>query len=220
MPALNSAGKVIGTIYTSTARFTDEIVDGARKLETKKNAIKHKVKMSEMENNLGVIAKLSESSAVSSLHGLLRLEDNTTKAGAITARQISMMHGANREAIRRGRRELENQYQMWQQQITRGAFANNPGELAQVQARMREIRQEQAGLLAQQAKSYVAEGLAYGKRFLQHTFAEGTTMDRVKKATAYGGIYMTGNIALRGLTGGGVTYNSDGERDIAGIPFV
>lgn len=220
MPALNKAGKVIGTIYTSTATFTDEIVDGARKLETTKNAIKHKVKMSEMENNLGVIAKLSESSMVSSLHGLLRLEDNTTKADAITARQIGMIHGTNREAIRRGRRELENQYQMWQQQIASGAFANNPGEFAQVQARMREIRQEQAGLLAQQAKSYIAEGLAYGKRFLQHTFAEGTTMDRVKKATAYGGIYMGGNIALRGLTGGGVTYNYDGERDIAGIPFV
>ena len=109
---------------------------------------------------------------------------------------------------------------MWQQQITRGAFANNPGELAQVQARMREIRQEQADLLAQQAKSYVAEGLAYGKRLWQHTFQEGTTMDRVKKAATYGGIYMGGNIALRGLTGGGVTYNSDGERDIAGIPFI
>lgn len=217
--AANRAAKYGNVIYTSTSQFTNEIVDGARKLSVKKGYVENRVRLSQMQNNIGWIAKVAESSAVSRLHGLMRLEDDTAKAGAITARQIGVMHRAHREALRAGRESLEAEYKQWQQEIASGAISH-PGEIAQLQERLRDIRQEQAGLWAQQMRSYMAEGAAYGKRFLQHTFLEGTTMDRVKKATAYGGIYMGGNIALRGLTGGGVTYNNDGERDIAGIPFV
>lgn len=51
-------------------------------------------------------------------------------------------------------------------------------------------------------------------------YGTGTKADKWKKAGYTAGAYVGANAAGRALTGGGTTYNADGERDIMGVPFV
>ena len=49
---------------------------------------------------------------------------------------------------------------------------------------------------------------------------DGRTMAAAARIGAAGAAYMGVNGGLRYLSGGGMTYNNQGERDIAGIPFI
>lgn len=51
-------------------------------------------------------------------------------------------------------------------------------------------------------------------------FGSGTRGDTAKKIGYTAAAYGAANMGGRALTGGGATYNADGRRDIAGIPFV
>jgi hypothetical protein len=75
------------------------------------------------------------------------------------------------------------------------------------------IRAKQVGAAAQQAAAHIYRAGKYA-------VGEGTIGQRAIKTGAMGGAYMGGNTLVRGASGGGATYNNDGERDIAGIPFL
>jgi hypothetical protein len=86
-------------------------------------------------------------------------------------------------------------------------------QLGKANGQMMGIRFKQAGAALQQVG-------AHAVRTGKYAVAEGTMGQRAIKTGAIGGAYMGGNTMLRGATGGGATYNNDGERDIAGIPFL
>lgn len=80
-------------------------------------------------------------------------------------------------------------------------------------------RKDLAGLGTRGIMSYGEQVGAHALRTLKWT-QEGPGMDRLVKSAAVGGAWMGGNTAMRGMSGGGLTYNNNGERDIAGIPFL
>lgn len=51
-------------------------------------------------------------------------------------------------------------------------------------------------------------------------FTTGSMGDKAKKIGLGAAAWGAGNVAMRGMTGGGVTYNNQGQQDVAGVPFV
>jgi gas vesicle protein len=81
-------------------------------------------------------------------------------------------------------------------------------------------RQTAAHATLAQYSSHGREAWDMTKRMGQWAFTEGSARDRLIKGGAVVGGYMGANMIGRATTGGGLTYNNRGERDIAGIPFI
>lgn len=79
---------------------------------------------------------------------------------------------------------------------------------------------------AKQSKAFGETAWDYAKRPLDYVTAkdykgqDGRAMAAMARGTAVGAAWMGMNGIGRAVTGGGMTYNNTGERDIAGIPFI
>lgn len=81
--------------------------------------------------------------------------------------------------------------------------------------------------LAEDRGSMVSGGLASMAKGVGGYFAasdmrgmSGRAMTAAVRTGTAGAAYMGANAGLRYMSGGGMTYNNQGERDIAGIPFI
>ncbi len=81
--------------------------------------------------------------------------------------------------------------------------------------------------LAQDRGGMVSSGVAGMAKGVGGYFAasdmrglSGRAMTAAVRTGTAGAAYMGANAGLRYLSGGGLTYNNQGERDIAGIPFI
>lgn len=187
-------GKTIGL----SKKYTDNLVS------TNKDVLGRDFTVGQKSGHSNMISKAHQYDMVKGVHNWTGIGRNPQMGkDTVTAGQIAETAGGYRDGVRSTIKELDESI----------SITKDPAELGK-------LEKARAGLSRDKALSYVGEGLAYGKRLAQHTFMEGSTSDRVKKAALYGGAYMGANTAIRTAQGGGMTYNAHGERDIAGIPFL
>lgn len=80
-------------------------------------------------------------------------------------------------------------------------------------------RKQKSDIQTRMLTNRIGQVWDHTKRLGQWT-QEGPLTDRLIKTGAVAGTWMGANAIGRGMSGGGMTYNNDGRRDIAGIPFM
>ena len=137
-------------------------------------------------------------------------------ANASSLDTIDAVHSARRGNNKAAREALATE----KESIMRGADKiTDQDELKKFQGILSGIGKDMNSLRLDSALSYGRQGWDYTKRAGSWAM-EGNGWDRAKKVGILAGGATAVNGTGRMLSGGGVTYNNDGERDIMGIPFV
>jgi hypothetical protein len=152
-----------------------------------------------------------------------------------TVQQRSSKHHNRREAIRAEQELLDKQRDVVQKDINtlESTYKSRYGDDYKMSdlskedaAKWKTLKEAYSGidrnhsdLHFQVGGEYVKEALGIGWRGIQSLGEGGAKRVALKGGLAAGGVGAY-SLAYRGLSGGGVTYNSRGERDIMGIPFV
>lgn len=148
----------------------------------------------------------------------------TNKAGNLSTITETQQGVGNRYAGFRGnlkvaRQNLQGNVKSLQDELSTYQMLGDEAGISAAQAALGSARREMSSLGTKEIMSYGKQAGAHTLRALKWS-QEGSGMDRFKKTAALAGAYGGANVAMRGMSGGGVTYNNDGERDIAGIPFL
>src|SRR5690606_17518945 len=141
----------------------------------------------------------------------IRSNANTVGAGRATVGDIATGARAQRKAIQEGRTGIQHQISQLDKMMAENEL---PSNLMDQATKMRSFYEDQLSSLSNQnVKSYVREGLGYANRGAQW-MTEGGARSVATKAAVGGAAWMGGNAVVRGASGGGMTYNSSGRRDI------
>lgn len=132
---------------------------------------------------------------------------------------ISGQYSTGRVMIDARRDDLRSQIGGMKSQLETAQKANDLDQAKVLTNAIGKMNAEQSGLAFKKMMSYGAQAGAHTKRVGAWAAFEGNARERAIKTGAVAGAYAGLNVAGRGLSGGGVTYNNDGQRDIAGIPF-
>lgn len=137
-------------------------------------------------------------------------------ADASSLRTIDQMHSTRRSQNKEAREILGDERTRLTSQAS---TVTDPEEAKKLQGVLSSLGREMNSLRMDSALSFGRQGLDYAKRAGAWSM-EGNGWDKAKKVGILAGGAAAVNGTGRMLSGGGVTYNNDGERDIMGVPFV
>lgn len=186
------------------------------------------------ENFMG---NMSNSHALNTLNDVLGIQKPSStiplkkgQAGPAQAREfqegVQNRYANHRGALRQGRDQADATIARLQEQKVgaQNAYKTSGQEWTEDMSKVYDKQiagayGDKTSLGVQTLLSYPQQAGAHVWRALKAT-QEGPMKDRVIKTAGAAAVWGGANAGMRGLSGGGVTYNNDGERDIAGIPFL
>jgi hypothetical protein len=146
-------------------------------------------------------------------------KEGDIKALTETQQGVANRYAGFRGNLRQARDNMKGNLANLEGRLDAAQKMNDKEQVEALQAAMSGQRKDMSKLGTQEMMSYVQQAGGHMARTLKWS-QEGSGMDRLKKTAFVGGVYGGANVGLRGLSGGGATYNNDGERDIAGLPFL
>lgn len=161
----------------------------------------------------GLVHTLVNNGIVDTIHSAVGIPKSTPTGKTIA--EISREYSAQRKAMREARNLLNSRAEEWKKLAQMDGLSES--QLETVRKSYNAMIDSERDFTTEQLTSYLRQGLDYTKRFKDYVMNEGYTG---RKIALYGGMYAAGSVGLRYLNGGGITYNNEGRRDIAGIPML
>lgn len=161
----------------------------------------------------GLVHALVNNGIVDAIHNAVGIPKSTPTGKTIA--DISREYSAQRKAMSEARNLLNSRAEEWKKLAQMDGLSES--QLETIRKSYNAMIDSERDFVSEQLTSYLRQGLDYTKRFKDYVINEGHTG---RKIALYGGMYAAGSVGLRYLNGGGVTYNNEGRRDIAGIPML